>query len=150
MQPSRGSLWAIWAACVALLGLELALPALLPLRADPWYPAQTAVAGFVLTLLALLAGVGSFTLRETLAAREVRLGTLDPNTPEGFARVRAMLIVLWVLCLVIGLLGSLLAFGAASPRAAWPWALAAGGLLAWHAPRGWLFRGPPAGAAEAR
>ena len=81
--------------------------------------------------------------------RDVRLGTLDPSTPAGFARVRTMLLLLWTLCLLIGLLGCALAFGAASPRAAWPYLLAAGGLLVLHAPRHWLFRSPQSNAAEA-
>ena len=139
MTGSRVALWALWAAFLALIGVALALPALMPSRPTPWYQAQSAVAGFVLTLLALLAGVGTFTLRETLALRDVRSGALDPSTPEGFARVRAMLFVLWFLCLVIALLGCLLAWGAASPRLAWPYGAAAAGLLLWHAPRRRLF-----------
>ena len=99
------------------------------------------VAGFVLALLSLIAGVGTFTLRESLALREIRSGALDPSTPAGFARVRGMLVVLWTLCLVIGLLGCGLAYGAASPRAAWPYVLAAAVLLVLHAPRRWLFAG---------
>ena len=95
----------------------------------------------MLALLALVAGVGTFTLRESLALREIRSGALDPNTPAGFARVRGMLIVLWTLCLVIGLLGCVLAYGADSPRASWPYVFAAAVLLVLHAPRRWLFAG---------
>lgn len=142
MTGSRGVLWVLWAACLALVGAALALPAWLPSRPTPWYEAQTAVAGFVLTLLALLAGVGTFTLREALVARDVRRGTLDPGTPEGFARVRAMLLVLWLLCCLIALLGCGLAWGAASPRVAWPYGAAAAGLLLWHAPRSAVFAVP--------
>ncbi len=142
MTGSRGALWALWALSLALVGLALSLPAWLPSRPTPWYDAQTAVAGFVATLLAMLAAVGSFTLRETLALREVRLGTLDPGTAEGYARMRLMLCVLWLLCLVIVWLGCGLAWGAASPRLAWPYAAAAMGLLLWHAPRSALFERP--------
>jgi hypothetical protein len=140
MTNSRGALWGLWAACALLLALVLALPGLLPSRPQPWYAAQTSVAGFVVTLFALLAGVGSFTLRESLVGRDMRSGALDPTTPAGFARVRAMLLVLWSLCLLIAVLGAGLAWGADSPRAGWPYALAAAGLLVLHAPRGWLFR----------
>ncbi len=142
MMGSRGALWTSWAACMALLALELAIPRLLPERPHAWYQAQVSVAGFVFTLLAILAGVGTFTLRESLVGRDVRSGALDPRTPAGFARVRFMLLALWALCLSIGLLGAALAYGAESPRAAWPYTLAAAGLLVWHAPRHWLFRGP--------
>jgi hypothetical protein len=139
MTGSRGALWAIWAGFAALLALELAFAHFAPSREHPWYDAQESVAGFVLALLALVAGVGTFTLRESLALREIRSGTLDPETPAGFVRVRGMLIVLWTLCLAIGLLGCVLAYGAASPRAAWPYLFAAAVLLLFHAPRRWLF-----------
>ena len=142
MTGSRGALWGLWALCMALLALELAIPNLLPERPRAWYEAQVSVAGFVLTLLAILAGVGTFTLRETLVGRGLRTGALDPRTSAGFARVRTMLLALWALCLSIGLLGAALAYGAESPRAAWPYTLAAGCLLVWHAPRHWLFRSP--------
>lgn len=143
MIGTRRALWVLWAVCAALLALELVILELLPSRPQPWYEAQTSVAGFVLALLALLAGVGTFTLRETLVGREVRLGTLDPRTPAGFARVQSMLLALWALCLLIGLLGCGLAYGAGTPRAAWPYVIAAGGLLLLHAPRRWLFGIPP-------
>ena len=149
MTGKQRALWGLWAVFVALLALELALPQLLPSRPQPWYAAQTAVAGFVLMLLSLVAGVGTFTLRESLVGRDLRLGTLDPRTPAGFARVRGMLLALWTLCLVIGLFGCVLAVGAASPRAGWPYTLAAGGLLVLHAPRGWLLRSPLAQPSDA-
>jgi len=135
MTGSRGALWLLWAGFAALLVLELAFAYAVPSRQHPWYDAQASVAGFVLALLSLVAGVGTFTLRESLALREIRSGTLDPTTPEGFSRVRLMLFVLWTLCLVIGLFGCGLAYGAASPRAALPYLIAAAILLVLHAPR---------------
>ena len=144
MGGSRSGLWVLWAGFVALLALELAFAYLAPHRLHPWYDAQVSVAGFVLALLSLICGVGTFTLRESLALREVRAGSLDPGTPAGFARMREMLVVLWTLCLVIGLLGCTLAYGAASPRAALPYLSAAAVLLAVHAPRRGLFAGSQA------
>jgi len=141
MTGSRRALWVLWAAFAALLGLELAFAYFVPSRLHPWYDAQASVAGFVLALLSLVAGVGTFTLRESLALREIRQGALDPSTPAGLARVRGMLLVLWTLCLVIGLLGCGLAYGAASPRAALPYVVAAAVLLVLHAPRHWIFAG---------
>ena len=151
MTGTPRTLWASWAVCAALLALELAIPGLLPSRPQPWYEAQRSVASFVLALLAMIAAVGSFTLRESLVGRELRLGTLDPQTPAGSTRVLAGLLALWSLCLLVGLFGGVLAWGAASPRAAWPFALAAAALLVLHAPRGWLFRkaSPDAGGAGA-
>ena len=139
MSGSRGALWVLWAGFAVLLALELAFAYGVPSRLHPWYDAQASVAGFVLALLSLVTGVGTFTLRESLALREIRSGALDPNTPAGFARVRLMLIVLWTLCLLIGLLGCGLAYGAASPRSAAPYIFAAAVLLMLHAPRRWLF-----------
>ena len=146
----RRALWGWWAAFFVLLLLGLAIPGIAPSRQEPWYDAQKSVAGFVLTLLSLVAGVGTFTLRESLVQRDLRRGTLDPGTPAGFARVRAGLLALWTLCLVIGLMGCALAYGAGVPRAAWPYAFAAGVLLVFHAPRSRLFATPPAVASDAR
>jgi hypothetical protein len=141
MSAPRWALWILWAVFAALLALQLRMAYVIPPRPHPWYEAQVAVAGFVLALLSVLAAVGTFTLRETLAMRQIRRGELDPNTEAGFARVRGMLVVLWTLCLVIGLLGGALAYGAGSPRAAWPYFLGAAALLVLHAPRRWLFTG---------
>jgi hypothetical protein len=142
MTAPRWALWILWAIFATLLALELRIAWLLPPRPHPWYEAQVAVAGFVLALLSVLAAVGTFTLRETLAMRRIRTGELDPHTQAGFARVRDMLIVLWTLCLVVGGLGVLLAWGGARPRAAWPYFIGAAVLLVLHAPRGWLFSPP--------
>jgi len=141
MTGSRGALWVLWAGFATLLALEFAFAYAVPSRLHPWYDAQASVVGFVLALLSLVAAVGAFTLRESLALREIRSGALDPTTPAGFARTRLMLFVLWTLCLVIGLFGCGLAYGADSPRSAAPYILAAAVLLVLHAPRHWLFAG---------
>ena len=89
--------------------------------------------------LSFAAIVGTFALRETLALKDVRAGMLDPRSPLGLAQLRMMLLSLWTLCLVIGLFGTLEAYGAATPAAAWPYVAAATVLLEIHAPRHWLF-----------
>ena len=140
MGGSRTTLWILWAAIVALLALDaIALTRFLPVRAHPWYDAQTSVALLVLGLLALVAGVGTFALRESLVLRDLRSGTLDPNTASGFARIQRTFVALWSLCLVIGLFGNVLAWGAAKAIVAAPFLTAAAVLLLVHAPRGWLF-----------
>lgn len=140
MAGSRTTLWIVWAAIAASLALDaIALTNLLPVRVHPWYDAQTSVAQLVLGLLALVAGVGTFALRETLVLRDLRSGTLDPSSASGFARIQRTLVALWSLCLVIGLFGHVLAWGAAKPIAAMPFLLAAAVLLVLHAPRAWLF-----------
>ena len=149
MAGSRATLWMLWAAIVASLALDaIALTRFLPVRAHPWYDAQTSVALLVLGLLALVAGVGTFALRESLVLRDLRSGTLDPNTPSGFARIQRTLVALWALCLVIGLFGDVLAWGAAKPIVATPFLIGAAVLLVVHAPRRWLFA-HGAGAARA-
>jgi hypothetical protein len=135
-------LWLVWVVFLALLGLEFALPSIVPRRPREWYPAQTAVAGFVAALLSMLAAVGTFVVRESLVLRDVRGGALDPASPTGFARLQTMLLTLWAMCLLIGAFGSLLAYGAAVSAAAWPYIVAAAVLLAIHAPRRWLFTKP--------
>ncbi len=72
----------------------------------------------MLGLLALVFGVATFALRETLVLRDLRSGALDPNSAGGFERIRRMLVALWSLCLVIAALGNVLAWGAAKPIAA--------------------------------
>jgi hypothetical protein len=142
MAGSRASLWALWALALTLLALELMLAGRLAAsRIGAWHAGQTAVAGFVLAVIALPLGVWSFALREALALREIRAGVLDPSTPAGFARIRRMLLALWAICLLIGLLGSVLAWGAASARLAWPYLAAAGVLLLIHTPGRWASEG---------
>jgi hypothetical protein len=145
MRGSRVSLWGLWASCLALVGLELVLAnGLAASRSDPWDPSRVAVAGFVLGVISVALGVWTFALREGLALRDVRAGLLDPSTPEGLFRIRRMLLALWSLCLVIGLLGSVVAWGAGNARAAWPYLLGAGVLLVLHAPRSWIEGESPA------
>ncbi len=132
---------------MAAVALELAIPGLLPPRPQPWDAAQTAVAEFILAIFSLVAGVGTFALRETFALRRIRVGTLDPLTPEGFRRVRVVLVALWSLCLLIALFGGVLAYAAANPRDAWPYVGGAAFLLVVHAPRGWIFTRPEAASA---
>ena len=45
----------------------------------------------------------------------------DPETPAGLARIGRMLLTLWFLCLLIGSFGCVAAWGAAAPRASWPY-----------------------------
>jgi hypothetical protein len=137
---ARRQLWVLWAIFLALLALQLAIPQLVPSRQHPWHSGQRAVASFVLVLLSLTAGVASFARRERL--REVRADAPDPSSAAGVARIRALLLGLWTSCLLIGIFGCLLAWGAGSPSAAWPFILAAAALLVFHAPRQWLFARP--------
>jgi hypothetical protein len=138
---ARRRLWALWAIFVAALALLLAAAHLVPARQSPWHSAQSAVAGFVLAILSLPLGVSTFAAREKLA--EVRAATPDPAPPGSVARVRALLLALWARCVLIGVFGCLLAYGGASPAAAWPFLLAAAALLVLHAPRERLFTRPP-------
>ena len=132
---SRTALWILWAACLlALVGIGVASQRV-PLPGRAWVQAETAVAGFVASLMALCAGVGSFAVRETYLSRHIRSGALDLDSPAGFARARAILFLLWLLCLAVGALGGALAWRAASPGPAWPYMLAAAVLLLIHAPR---------------
>jgi hypothetical protein len=136
----RGQLWGLWALFLASLALQLAIPHLVASREHPWHSGQTAVAGFVLALFSLTAAVSSFALRETL--RESCRATPDPSSPSHVRSIRAMLLGLWARCFLIGAFGCLLAYGAASPSAAWPFVSAAAVLLVFHAPRPWLFTRP--------
>jgi hypothetical protein len=148
MTGSRASLWGLWAGFVALLGLELLFAEHLAAgRGYPWDGAMTSVAGFVLGVIAAALGVWTFALREGLALRDVRSGALDPATPEGLFRLRRVLVALWTLCLLIGLLGEVVAWGAGAARLSWPYLAGAGVLLLLHAPREWVFAVPPAAGA---
>lgn len=42
----------------------------------------------------------------------------------------------WVLCLLVGMLGLVVAWASAEPRRVLPYVVAASGLLLFHAPRG--------------
>jgi hypothetical protein len=137
--PHRAwSLWLPWAALFATLAAWLALPWWAPAYPEPWNAAETAVAGFVLAILALVAGLGTFALRESLVQREP--GGLDPATPEGFALARARLIELWLLCAVIGVLGAIMIRHSGRTAAGLPYLLGAAALFVLHAPTPRLFR----------
>jgi len=116
----------------------LAASAVVPFLAgpdDPWWPdARTTVLTFALTLLAMVAGVGSLALRETLV-RSVASGTLDPRSPEGAAQLSSVLLRAWALCVVVALLGVFVAWVSAEPSRAWPYGVGAAALLLFHAPR---------------
>ena len=145
MAGSRSALWMLWAVFFAVLAVDaFATARLLPSRASAWYDAEASVVQFVLGLLALVTGVGTFALREALVLRDLRSGALDPTMPSGRARIQRMLVALWSLCLVIAALGNVLAWGAAKPAEAVPFQIAAAALLLWHAPRGWLVAQAPA------
>src|SRR5262245_37877135 len=121
MGGSPASLWILWALFLGVLALEPLLAERVSGRPVPWNTGEAAVAGFVLALMAMALGVWTFALRESLALRDLRAGRLDLATQEGFSRLRQMLLVLWFLCLLIGLLGSGLAWGASSPTSSWPY-----------------------------
>lgn len=142
MENRRWTLWLIWGVMLATIALYAALPALLPARAPLWYEAQAAVVRFVLALLSLAAGVGTFALRETLVMRGLRTGALDPTTPQGFARVRVTLVMLWALCEVIALFGLFVALGSGTPSRGWPFFAGGAALLVFHAPHAAWFTRP--------
>jgi hypothetical protein len=137
---SRVTLWVLWALALAAIALVAFASGVVPRRAQPWHAGEVAVAQFVLAIFGLLAGVGSFALRESLALRDWRSGALDPTTPAGRVRLHRMLAALWGLCLGVAALGCVLAWGAPSRGPAWPFWIGAAALLAVHAPRDWLFR----------
>jgi len=139
MPPARTSLWILWAVLLSFLALDVALARMLPPRAVPWYDAQTAVVGFVLTLASLVAAVGSFALRESLALRHLRSGALDPASAAGYGRLRFMFVVLWGLAALVGAFGVIMAWGSGDPRLVWPYVIGAAALFVLHAPRSWLF-----------
>lgn len=139
MANERWALWLVWAVMLVGIALDVALPLLLPPPSQPWYEARAQVVRFVLALLSLSAGVGTFALRETLVMRGLRAGVLDPMTPQGLARVRATLIVLWALCELIGVFGLVVSLGSGRPTFGWPFAVASVVLLILHRPHAaWL------------
>lgn len=140
-------LWIIWAAMLGTLALYAIVPTLVPPRATPWYEAQIAVGRFVAGLLALVAGVGTFAIRETLALKQIRMGTIDPTTPAGHARIRVALIATWALCDLVGILGLALAIAAGNPALVAPFAGAAAVLFLIHRPQDRYFERPSPGAA---
>lgn len=139
MASRAWTLWLSWAVLLASLALWLALPRLAPWP-DPWNAAETAVAGFVTAILALVAALGTFALREALVERDLAGGRLDPTTAEGFATVRTRLIELWLLCAAIGALGGLMSRHAEHAAAGWPYLVGAAALFVIHAPTPRFFR----------
>ena len=130
---AKGALWLPWSAMLAALVASAALPAFVGPDA-PWWPdARIDVFTFAITLLAMVAGVGSLALRETLV-RAVAGGTLDARSADGAARVRSVLLRAWALCVAVGLLGAFVAYASAQPGRVWPYALGAGALLLFHGP----------------
>ena len=102
---------------------------------DPWWPdARTTVLAFALTILAMVAGVGSLAVRETLV-RSIASGSLDPRSPRGATQVGTFLFRAWGLCIVVALFGVAVAWVSAKPLRAWPYAAGALALLFFHAPR---------------
>lgn len=139
-QRTPFSFWASWAVFFATLCLWFALPRLVAPVPDPWNTAESAVAGFVLAILALCAGIGTFAMRESLLLRDVREGRIDPTTPEGLAIVRTRLVALWALCSTIGMLGAILVHWSGRPGTGAPYLVAAAALLVLHAPNRRFFR----------
>lgn len=134
MQQGRASLWLIWAALAGTLALWPALPAWIGHRADPWYAAQSAVAGFVMALLALAAGLGSFALREALVLRDARERRFDPTTEAGRSALRLRLAALWALCALVGVLGGIMIWGSDRVGLGLPYLAGAAALFVLHAP----------------
>jgi hypothetical protein len=133
MPRAPWSLWLAWAVCFASLAVWPALPRLAAPPAESWNAAETAVAGFVLAILALVAAIGSFALRESLVDHEEGCVPLE-TTPEGRARVRIGLVELWLLCAGVGALGGVLVRYSAYPATGWPYVAGAALLLLLHAP----------------
>jgi hypothetical protein len=140
MAKSTGSLWLLWGALLATLPAWLAMPRFVAHRAVPWYDAQTAVAGFVLAMLALVAGLGSLAMRESLVFRDVREGRIDPNTPDGMIQLRVRLFGLWLLCALVGAFGAVMAYYSDRPVIGWPYFAGSAVLFALHAPRAAFLR----------
>ena len=99
-----------------------------------WSRDRTVVFTFALTLVAMVSGIGSLALRETLV-RGIERGQVDAATPEGRGYAQAMLGRAWALCGAVGVLGALVAWLAATPAFALPYAVGATALLLFEAPR---------------
>jgi len=135
LETSQRVLWIVWAALLASIALYVAIPSLVPPRAEPWYAAKTAVAGFVAGIFSLALAVGTFAIRESLARRHLRSGAIDPDTAEGFGRLRTALLLMWALCDAIAVIGLLIAVLAGSPALVLPYAIGAAALLFLHRPQ---------------
>jgi hypothetical protein len=137
---SSRSLWLLWGALFATLFGWLAMPWWVPHRADPWHDAQTAVAGFVLAIFALVGGWATLAVRESLVDRELREGRIDPDAPAGRAQLRLRLLALWALCAAVGSLGAPISYYSDRPETAWPYLAGAAVLFLIHAPRAGFLR----------
>lgn len=137
---TRGTLVGIWLAVMALLGGVAAAPYLFGPAATTYTEAGLEVLQFVLALLSTTAAVGSLAVRETVL-RALWRGEYTGNDSDALERLGRALLGAWLLCLVIGVLGAILAFASAAPARGWPYLLAASALLLYHAPRPGLLRG---------
>ena len=138
---SRGEVrWLLWLLMVVLLVLSAATPFFVSQTPAPYGDAGTSVLTFVVSLLAMTAAVGSLAARESLV-RGISSRAVDPHSPREAARVLRTLLGTWVLCLVVGWLGTFLAWSAAKPTLAWPYLVVAAALLTFHAPRAAVFGG---------
>jgi hypothetical protein len=127
---------ATWAVLFASLLVWIAMPYVVPPRAQTWYDAQTAVAGFVLAIFALVAAVASFALRESL----VRDSAQQQAASGGGLWVRTRLVSLWLLCALVGVLGGIMIRYSGTSAVGWPYLALAAGLFVVHAPRPALLR----------
>ncbi len=130
----RNSLWLTWAAMALLVAVVGALPYLLGPKIALESETRVTVFGYAAALLAMVAAVGSLASRESLR-RNLESGSLDPGSRRGSFFLRRALLGIWVLCNIVGLLGFLLAYLAADPALARPYALGAAVLVVLHAPR---------------
>jgi hypothetical protein len=137
---STRPLWLLWGALFATLLGWLALPSLAAPRAETWNAAETAVAGFVVAIFALVGAIGTFAARESLVLRGLREGRIDPATDVGLRSLRTRLGALWLLCAGIGGLGGLMSWGSGRPAVALPYLAGAAALFVLHAPRARFLR----------
>jgi hypothetical protein len=123
-----------WVAALALVVASAVVPSVAGPAEPRWSHERTVVFTFALTLIAMVSGIGSLALRETLV-RAVASGSIDQRSPEGAGYARAILLRAWALCGAVALLGWFVAWVAAAPALAWPYAAGAAALLLFHAPR---------------
>ena len=122
-----------WGAMLALAVASVAVPLAAGPEAPLWSHERTLVLTFALTLIAMVAGIGSLALRETLV-RAVAGGSVDLRSAAGAGYAQAMELRAWALCGVVAGLGWLVAWIAAASALAWPYAVGAAALLLFHAP----------------
>jgi len=123
-----------WVLALALVLASAVVPAVAGPTEPRWTHDRTVVFTFALTLIAMVSGIGSLALRETLV-RTLAQGGVDPGTPQGAGYAAAMLLRAWALCGAVGLLGAFVAWVAAAPAFALPFAAGATALLVFEAPR---------------